>query len=321
MRSSSRPIRPKRVRKPFQFTSMPGHATKRHHRRLVQAAFLTLAAAACSGKSGSPASPSPTPDPSAPIYYTAAGASDAAGVGSSAPCPPFTACPAGMGYVPIIARELASGGASVTLMNMGIPAAVLSRRIQDLANAYGRGVPGNFIDDEAPFVPKTTTLMTIFAGANDTNAIATAVAGGAGGGDPDGYIDAQIRAFGSDYTAFLGIVRQRAPGAKLVVANLPNLAGMPYASGLSAGDKLILQRISVGISTSVINPLAGQGIAVVDLLCDGRYLNPGIFSSDGFHPNDAGYRILADEMLVALRQVGYPAPQGSCAQMTVAGSH
>ncbi len=280
-------------------------------------AALLLTAAACSGKGGSPATPSPVPDPTAPIHYTAAGASDAAGIGSSAPCIPFTACPAGMGYVPIIARELASGGAPVTLMNMGIPAAVLSRRIQDLGNSYGRGIPGNFIDDEAPFVPKNTTHMTIFAGANDSNTIATAVAGGAGGGDPNGYIDAQVRAFGNDYAVFLAAVKQRSPSAKLVVANLPNLAGLPYASGLSAGDKLILQRISVGISTTVINPLAAQGISVVDLLCDGRYLDPGIFSSDGFHPNDAGYRLLADKMLEALRQPSYPAPQGSCGLMTL----
>jgi len=281
--------------------------------------LLLAAGAGCSGKSGNPAAPGPTPDPQAPITYTAVGASDAAGVGSSAPCVPFTACPGGLGYVPIIARELGMGGAPVTLMNLGIPAAVLSRRIQDLGRAYGRSIPGNFIDDEAPFVPRNTTLLTVFAGGNDTNAIAAAVGGGAGGSDANGYIDAQIRAFGDDYAALLHAVRQRAPSAKIVVANLPNFAGMPFTAGLSPEQKLIMQRISVGFSTEAINPLVTQGISVVDLLCDPRFLQASVFSSDGFHPNDTGYRYLADEMLRALTQPTYPPPLGSCGQMTLAG--
>jgi lysophospholipase L1-like esterase len=292
------------------------YPTRRNLTPILSALLLTVAAA-CSGKSGSPAAPSQTPEPGAPVYYTAIGASDAVGVGSSALCVPFTACPNGAGYVPVIARDLGAGGAPVTLMNLGIPAAVLSRRIQDIGNAYGRGIPGNLIDDEAPFVPKNTTLSTMFVGGNDTNTIAAAVGGGAGGSDPNGYIDAQIRAFASDYAALVAAVKQRAPAAKVVVANLPNFAGMPYTAGLSPENKLIMQRISVGFSTQAINPLAAQGIAVVDLLCDDRFLQPGIFSPDGFHPNDTGYRLLADEMLKALRQPTYPAPQGSCGLMTL----
>jgi lysophospholipase L1-like esterase len=295
----------------------------RHRRVRLSVARVTplllLAAVACSGRSTSPASPSATPDSGSPIAYTALGASDAAGVGSSSVCVPFTACPDGTGYVPVIARDLQAGGATVTLMNLGIPAAVLSRRIEDIGNTYGRAVPGNFIDDEAPFVPKTSTLVTIFAGANDTNTIATAVASGAGGSDRNGYVDAQVQAFASDYATLISAVRQRAPSAKIVVANLPNVAGMPYAAGLSAADKLIMQRISVGFSTQAVNPLASQGIAVVDLLCDARFLQPSIFSSDGFHPNDTGYRLLADVMLDAIRQPTYPAPQASCDLMTLAG--
>jgi len=296
----------------------------RHHPLRLRAARLALAplllaAAACSGKSSNPAAPSDPPGSSSAIAYTAIGASDAAGVGASAVCVPFTACPDGTGYVPVIARDLRATGAAVTLMNLGIPAAVLSRRIQDIGNTYGRGIPGNFIDDEAPFVPKTTTLVTIFAGANDTNAIATAVANGAGGSDPSGYIDDQVRAFATDYSALVAAVKQRAPSARIVVANLPNLAGMPYTAGLSAADKLIMQRISVGFSTQAINPIVAQGIAVVDLLCDARFLQPAIFSPDGFHPNDTGYRLLADVMLRAISESAYPAPQGSCDQMTLAG--
>jgi lysophospholipase L1-like esterase len=281
------------------------------------AALLLIGSTACTTRNSSPGAPSPTPDPNAPIYYTAIGASDAAGVGSSIPCVPFAACPNGTGYVPTIARGLATGGRSVTLMNMGIPAAVLSPRIQALGAQYGRSIPANILDSEAPFVPTATTIITVFAGGNDANTIAAAVGGGAGGGDPTGFIDQQIGAFGDDFAALVRLVRQRAPAAQLVIANLPNFAGMPFTASFSVDDKRIMQRITVGLSTRVINAYVSQGIAVVDLMCDPRFLLPSIFSSDGFHPNDTGHAILASEMLKALTQPGYPSPQSSCAQMAL----
>jgi hypothetical protein len=60
------------------------------NRRLVIAALFALfgSGIACS-KSESPTSP--TPD--GPIFYTAIGASDGIGFGSSSPCIPFTDCP------------------------------------------------------------------------------------------------------------------------------------------------------------------------------------------------------------------------------------
>lgn len=291
------------------------HRPQRRTVCTLPAAALLLLAAACSGN---PSSPSPAPDPDAPVYYTAIGASDAAGVGSTVPCLPFTTCTEGTGYVPRVARELGRSGVSVTLMNMGIPAAVISPRIQAIGNAYGREAPATFLTEEAPFVPKDTTHLTIFAGGNDTNTIAAAAAGGAGGADPNAYIAAQIQAFGEDYASMLKIVRQRAPAARIAVANLPNFAAMPFTASFSANDREILRRISVGFSTQVINPLASQGIAVVDLLCDARFSSPDIFAADGFHPNDTGHQYLAEEMLKALTQSSYPQPKSACAQMTAA---
>ena len=291
------------------------HRPHRRAARSLLAGALLLLLAACSG---SPSRPSPAPDPNAPIYYTAIGASDAAGVGSTVPCLPFTTCTEGTGYVPLVARELGRSGITVTLMNMGIPAAVISPRIQAIGATYGREAPASFLNEEAPFVPKDTTHLTIFAGGNDANTIATAVGGGEGGADPNAYIDGQIRAFGEDYASMLKIVRQRAPMAKIVVANLPNFAAMPFTASFSANDKQIMQRISVGFSTQVINTLASQGIAVVDLLCDSRFASPSIFAADGFHPNDTGHQYLAEEMLKALTETSYPPPKSACSQMVVA---
>jgi lysophospholipase L1-like esterase len=55
---------------------------------------------------------------------------------------------------------------------------------------------------------------------------------------------------------------------------------------------------------------------VVDMLCDPRSYDPVTYSSDGFHPGDAGYAYMASEMLEALGG-SYPAPSSSCASMTI----
>jgi lysophospholipase L1-like esterase len=286
------------------------------HAATCAAALLATLLAGCGSSQDSPTAPSPPPAAGSAVYYTAIGASDAAGVGSSAPCIPFTACPGGMGYVPVIVRQLQDMGSTVTLSNLGIPAAVISPGFQALGRQYGRDVPINIIDQEVPFVPRNSTVVTIFAGGNDIHTVAEAIDRGAGGADPLAFTDQQIKAFGNDFATLLKGIRDRAPQARIVVANLPNFAGIPMHAGRSLEEKQLLQKISVGFSTQVINPLAGQGVAVVDLLCDGRFTSGSYFSSDGFHPNDAGYATMAAEMMRAITS-SIPAPQASCGAMTI----
>src|ERR1700680_2887518 len=112
------------------------------------------------------------------MHYTALGASDAIGFGSSSACLPYTEC-AGNGYVFVAARQLRTQGYIVTLTNRGIPTAVISPALQNLGQQYGHPVLGNFIEGELPFVPQESTLVTIFAGANDVNVITAALGGGA----------------------------------------------------------------------------------------------------------------------------------------------
>jgi len=287
---------------------------------LVAAALVALAA--CDG--GSPAPPTtPTPGqpPPAnqPVHYTAIGASDAMGVGGTVECFPLLPCPNGTGYVAVIARAL---GASrqVTLTNLAIPAGVTSERIQEIGRWAQRDIPGNFIERLMPFVPPQTTTLTIFAGGNDVNAIASAIERGMGGPDPRAFIAEQIRLFGVDYDTLIRGVRQRAPSARIVVANLPNFAALPFTSSYSQLRKQVVQALSVGFSTAVINNLTSQGIAVVDLLCEDRAYQAGSYSRDGYHPNDAGYAMLASLMLDAINTATYPAPRSSCARMSVVPS-
>ncbi len=81
----------------------------------------------------SPTGPSGPPSPGSTIVYTAVGASDAIGFGSSVVCVPFALdCPNGMGYVQVGVRALQSQGYKVTLRNMGEPTAVIGPDFQAL---------------------------------------------------------------------------------------------------------------------------------------------------------------------------------------------
>jgi lysophospholipase L1-like esterase len=272
-------------------------------------------AVGCS-KDSNPTSPTGPPSAGAVVYYTAIGASDAIGYGSSAVCIPYTDCPNGAGYVQAIGRQLQGQGSTVTVVNLGIPGAVIGPGVQALANQYNRTVPSNFIDGEVPFVPRNTTLITVFAGGNDVNTIGATIRSGAGGGDPWGFIDQQVKAFGTEYATLIARLKERVPGARIVVANLPNFAAIPMTSGFTLEERQMMQKLSVDVSTQVINPLASQGIPVVDLLCNSQFSSPSIFSADGFHPNDSGYAVLAAEMMKAIMASGVTTPASSCAQMT-----
>ena len=289
-------------------------------RRLVCAALLAIcgSGSACS-KSESPSSPSPTPAAGA-IFYTAIGASDGIGFGSSAPCIPLVPeCPNGKGYVQILDRQLQATGRTFNQQNLSLPGSVLSKNIEDLAASVGtpiESIVGNFIDRQAPFVSTSTTHLTIFAGGNDANVIGRAVLAGRGGSDPNGYIDSQVRQWGTDLEGMIDRIRSRAPNARIVALNMINLAAAPYLAGRPASEKSIMQRIAVGISDRV-NALTAKNVLVVDLMCDARLYQAQNYAVDGFHPGDPGYQMFADLTLPALKDGSATQPNTSCAQRRI----
>ena len=291
-------------------------------RIVVSMAFMAFATMGCDklglGEGGNPSGPTPTgPLPAGtPVVYTAVGASDAQGIGSSVPCLPFIDCPDGMGYPQIVTRQLKARGFTATLANLGIPTAVIGRDFETLAQQYNRFIVGNFIDQELPFVPRNSTLVTIFAGGNEVNTITAALGGGAGGVDPAGYIDRQVMAFANDYATLVSGLRDRANGARIIALNPPNLAGTPSLASASLAQRQAAQRASVGMAAAV-NAFTSQGVTVVDLMCDSRTYLPSTYSSDGFHPSDAGYTFIANEILSAATTSSYPPPRSSCPQNTV----
>lgn len=287
-------------------------------RNLATAALFGLITlgTACNKAGESPTSPSPT-TPNAPIYYTAIGASDGIGFGGSSPCLPFADCPTGPGYVQTLRRRLAEGGRTVEHRNLSIPGSVLSKAVFDLAASVGRSVDslaGNFIERQAPFVPVETTHITIFAGGNDANTIAFA-ARSRGGADPYGFAATQIQQWGLDLEDLVARIRTRAPNARIVALNLPNLAASPYLAGNPTIEKSLMQRVAVGLSDK-INALQSKNVLVVDLMCDARIYLASSYAADGFHPNDAGYAVFTELALPALRDGTNRAPSTTCAQRT-----
>jgi lysophospholipase L1-like esterase len=286
-------------------------------RRIGLTAALILAMIGCSKLGKSPTAPSGPPAAGSTVTYTAIGASDANGVGSSVPCAPFDQSCNGMGYVFVAARQLKTQGFTVSLNNLGIATAVIGRDFQTLGQRYNHTIAANFIEQELPFVSATSTLVTIFSGINEVNTITAALGGGAGGSDPNGYIDAQVRAYGTDYTTLLAGIRAKAPSTRIVILNVPNAAGLPYLAGASLAQRQAAQRAAAGMTRTVVNPLTSQGVDVVDLMCDSRSYLSSNYYSDGLHPNDAGYAFMAAEVVRAATAASYPAPQSSCAGMTI----
>jgi lysophospholipase L1-like esterase len=221
-----------------------------------------------------------------------------------------------MGYVQVVERTLRSEGFNVTLTNLGIPTGVIGPGFMALGRSLNRTIVGNFIQDEMPFVTSGTTLVTIFAGGNDVLTISAALNAGLGGGNPDAYIDDQVRSFGSDFATLLAGIRQRA-SPRIVILNLPNLGGLPYLANETLARRQAAQRASVGMTTTVINALVASDVVVVDLMCDPRSYLPSNYSGDGFHPDDEGYAYIAGEVLSAIKSSSYPAPRSFCSQMTI----
>jgi lysophospholipase L1-like esterase len=272
--------------------------------------FATLVLASCKREEG-PTEPSPTND----VVYAVVAASDGIGVGGSVPCLPFDPdCPSGTGYVYLLKRRLAAEGRPVTLVNRALPGAVLSDTILGLSRDVGRNdIPGTFIDQIVPFISPSSTVVTVFAGGNDTNVIAQNIRAGRAAPDARGFIEAQVRQWGLDFEELIRRLRSRAPNARIVAINLPNLGAAPYVANLTTFERSLVQAIAVGL-TDRINASRSQNVLVVDLMCEPRVYEPGSFSSDGFHPSDRGYQIMAELAYPAVANGTSPTPSSACPQ-------
>ena len=315
------------------------------HQKGTLVALAAAMLAACSSSSTTP----PTKPAAKPLYiaYTAIGASDAVGYGASVPC--TTASPAlgaadptcpeagADGYVPDIVHDLAAYGFVASLQDLGYSGAVIGPDIEATVNMYDSiegpnacqprppadQYPANFLQNELPDVNPSATLVTIFAGGNDTNGIVNAIACGAGGAtvaSQTAFITQEVTAFGNDFATLVGGVHELAPKATIVVANIPNFANVPFALEAPAALRQALQAVSVSIDVDVINTVVANGVPVVDVECNPQSYNPANFYTDGFHPNDAGYALLA-QLFVQQALANYPAaPLSQCSEQAVSSA-
>jgi lysophospholipase L1-like esterase len=281
------------------------------------AAALLAGLVACSkkddgddGGNNNPNGPSGTTT----VGYTAIGASDTTGFGGSSPCLPFSDCPNGSGYVQRITREMRGAGRTVNLLNLGIPGSVVGPEIENLARTLGRGSIGNFVERELPFVPRTSTLVTIFGGANDINVVASAIQAGQGGGNPVGWGEQFAVGYARDLGLIVDGIRQRAPDARIFLYNPPNGAAIPSTANRTPAEKRILEAISIRFAREA-NTLSTRGVTILDLMCDPRSYIASNYSDDGFHPSDGGYAFMAELALNAINGSSAPAPRADCPQM------
>lgn len=262
---------------------------------------LALALAACGGTAAQAPVPAPADTPTQRPSFTPAQFQIVPTPPPATPTPP--AGPPRTPYPsPSVAagslRYVAIGASDTTGVGASAPAqgswpALLAARLPLGATYTNVGVAGSLARQAAAAqVPRALladpTVVTIWLAVNDLNA--------------------QI-----DVAAYLGDMRGvvdpllNGTQAQLFIGNVPDLRSLPaYASA----DKVVLGR-SIEQYNAVISGLvlrARGRITIVDLSSGSADLTSGAtVASDGFHPSDAGHRLIADRFAAALRARGIAA--------------
>ena len=262
----------------------------------------------------------PTNPAAATVIYTAIGASDGIGFGSSVVCARRsirTVRQRDRLRADLKARLQADGPIGDLRQprrpRRGAEPAIRTWR----ANRPGATSSRRIHRPEHAVVPTTTTHVTIFAGGNDANVIAEAIRAGRGGAD----VRLHRRAGPS-----VGERSPRPPASRPQPraerahrrANLPNLGAAPVFAGPGAGAQHHAAHRRSG-SPTASTPHRRSGVMVVDLMCDARRATAVTFSSDGFHPSDSGYALMAEPPMRCWRATARharhpPALNGACAR-------
>lgn len=200
----------------------------------------------------------------ADIRYDALGASDAVGTGATSP---GANGQPNNGYVYRIDTWLTSRYNHWTLENRGVE---------------GFTAPEIRDNELTPAIAAQPAVVTVWAGVNDirvsletfqTTAVLKA-------------------AFQDAYTTIIRRLRQET-SAYIVTANVPDVSRMPFAVLLPASVRQLAHDDSVAVNDVISQVAVTYNVSVVDVYDDPDSYNSGNFYNDGFHPNDAGYLLLA----------------------------
>jgi len=200
-----------------------------------------------------------TPRMASAYTYTALGASDAVGVGAS----PMTD-----GYVYLIANSLNTARpGSWTLINRGVS----GYRAPDIEN-----------NTLQPAIADAPDVVTIFVGGDDVkDSVLT--------GESTASL---IARFQPAYTDIINQLRTRTR-ALVITATIPDLSMVPVAAHLTPTQLALAHADSIAVNNVITSVAAANSVPVVDLFDNAGSYNPANFSSDGFHPNNTGYALLA----------------------------
>lgn len=240
--------------------------------------FLALALTACARSSSAPsASTSPVPSPTATVRAT------------STPTPPPSAT-AAVRYVAIGASDTVGVGAADPAT--GSWPARVARLLPPGSAFVNLGVSGSVAiqakDQQLPgAIAQHPTVVSVWLAVNDMNATI----------QPDSYRDALAQIVD-------GLAAKT--GAKIFVGNVPDVRGVPAykdADKVALGAQIAAYN---DVIAAVVRAHPGRAF-VVDLYAGSAALVSTItVSSDGFHPSDDGYALIAQRFADAMRQNGVP---------------
>lgn len=192
--------------------------------------------------------------------YTALGASDAVGIGAT----PNTA-----GYVYLISDWMKARYTYWTLINRGVS---------------GYTAPDIVNNTLSPAVADQPQIVTLWVGGNDVVKSAAVL-------ESTATLAARYR---TAYTTILHRLRTET-GAFIVTANIPDISRTPVANGYPSFLKTLAKNDTLALNAVIAEVAAAENVPVVDLYSNPESYNPANFSSDGFHPNNAGYALMAQQ--------------------------
>lgn len=174
------------------------------------------------------------------------------------------ALPLTEGYVYLITRELDRQISGVFLVNLGVPGARIDLIKEQVRVAKQLGTKAD--------------LVTLWTGANDV----------VNGDDP--------KQFQEQLRGLLTMVKQDI-SQTIVVANVPDLTQLPRFR-TSPSPTVTLARIEA-FNRAIAEETRSSGGTLVDLHAT-AVRDDLVFDLDGFHPNNAGHRQIAGQLLQAI---------------------
>lgn len=108
--------------------------------------------------------------------------------------------------------------------------------------------------------------------------------------------------FSRNYEQILSTLKEKTR-ARIVVTNLPDISSAPRIPGPARSE---YQRQIVQFSRRLEEIAARHGVTVFDIYTittEELASHPEYFSSDGFHPSDAGYELWAEQMWPTIAQI------------------